>query len=504
MASDVTPGNGNAAVAQECILRRLWLKDLSFESPHVPGILYAHEKPQLEYSVAIGYTLSPHQEGTFDVTLTVTVTAMGGSTTLFLIEVQQGGTFELRGYTTADEIKTVLRTQAPAAMFPTSASWWHPWCSAVASRASRCARSASRRCTQPPRTRRALPDERRSGSPLPLEPIDIPPGAHLRQLLCGRLATHPPRLVLVHPGGHRLLGGVEPLAAVLDLEGPGRDGPVDIGQGRLHGEISGVELVFQLAPALLQLLQGCHGACPVIPGCVDRYDTPRSQPGRATCLDPMTGAPGARRSMSRKSRKGYYVEGEFITRGTEQDRQVRAEFKGTDAASRTERKQESEALQGLGEELVNLRSDLADQLPLTEKLREALVEARRITSLEGLRRQRQFIGKLMRRQAPGTLEAIAAALKAQHGQSARDTEALHRVETWRDGLIADDGQVGLWLSEFPGTDAQHLRALVRQARKDARPAVAGAPVRHGRAYREIFRLVREELAGREAPGDDEP
>ena len=53
--------------------------------------------------------------------------------------------------------------------------------------------------------------------------------------------------------------------------------------------------------------------------------------------------------------------------------------------------------------------------------------------------------------------------------------------------------MGQWLNLSPGTDSQQLRALVRQARKDAKPEKPGEAVRHGRAYRDIFQLVREQL-----------
>jgi preprotein translocase subunit SecB len=118
MASEASPGGNAAPVVKECILRRVWLKDVSFESPHVPRILEGHEKPELEVGLTSSYSLSPEREGTFEVLVTATVTARGGSTTLFLVEVHQGGTFELRGYTSADEIKEVLRTRGPEALFP--------------------------------------------------------------------------------------------------------------------------------------------------------------------------------------------------------------------------------------------------------------------------------------------------------------------------------------------------------------------------------------------------
>jgi ribosome-associated protein len=202
--------------------------------------------------------------------------------------------------------------------------------------------------------------------------------------------------------------------------------------------------------------------------------------------------------MSRKPKKGYFVRGQFVAEGSELDLQLKAELKGTDV-SRTDLKRESAELQKLGESLVTLRADLLTGLALSEKLVDALAEAGRITNFEGKRRQMQFVGKLMRGLDDVTLDAIRDALAAQHGGSARETLALHEAERWRDDLIARDEAVGEWLTHHPDTDGQQLRSLVRQARKD-RPAPdadavsRGLAPRQGRAYREIFQLVREQLA----------
>jgi len=198
--------------------------------------------------------------------------------------------------------------------------------------------------------------------------------------------------------------------------------------------------------------------------------------------------------MPRKSRKGYYVDGEFVAAGSELDQQFRTEQKGTEAPSRTELKNASEELQKLGEDLLTLREDLFAGLALPEKLVDAILLAKRITNFEGKRRQKQFIGKLMHRLDPGAVEAVAAALRLQHSQSARDTLMLHRAEKWRDALIADDEKLGQWIQEFPGTDGQQLRALIRQARKDARAVKPEDTRRQGRAYRQIFTLVRTQLS----------
>ena len=70
--------------------------------------------------------------------------------------------------------------------------------------------------------------------------------------------------------------------------------------------------------------------------------------------------------MSRKSRKGYYVAGEFVAAGSELDQQFRTEQKGGDGPSRTERKTASEDLQKIGEDLLTLRADLFAALPLPD------------------------------------------------------------------------------------------------------------------------------------------
>ena len=203
--------------------------------------------------------------------------------------------------------------------------------------------------------------------------------------------------------------------------------------------------------------------------------------------------------MSRKSRKGYYVEGEFVAAGSELDLKYRVLQKGTESPSRTEKKNASEDLQKLGEELLTLREDLFAGLALPESLLDAILLAKRITNFEGKRRQKQLIGKLMHRLDAAALEAVAAALQLQHSQSAREKLALHRAERWRDALIADDEKLSEWMREFPGTDGQQFRALIRQARKEAlvvrepSPPRPGAAPRQGRAYRQIFALVRAQL-----------
>ena len=99
---------------------------------------------------------------------------------------------------------------------------------------------------------------------------------------------------------------------------------------------------------------------------------------------------------------------------------------------------------------------------------------------------------------------IKAILNEQHSGSASDILALHQAQTWRDRLIAQEDAFGQWVQQHPQTDSQQLRALIRQARKDAKPEKPGAAVRHGRAFRDIFQLVRAALSPESAAEEDVP
>ncbi|MFZ3141849.1 ribosome biogenesis factor YjgA [Polaromonas sp.] len=187
--------------------------------------------------------------------------------------------------------------------------------------------------------------------------------------------------------------------------------------------------------------------------------------------------------------KGYWSNGRFV-----KPEEIALEEVGP--PSKTQLKAEAGEKQALGEALLTLRADLMARLDLPEKLLDALAQAKRITNFEGRRRQMQFIGKLMR---PLDMTPIRAAIDEQANGSADLTLALHLAEQWRDKLIASDDALSLWLTDYPATDSQQLRALIRQARKDiAKPETPGEAPRHGKAYREIFQLVK--LAMAQEPG----
>jgi ribosome-associated protein len=156
--------------------------------------------------------------------------------------------------------------------------------------------------------------------------------------------------------------------------------------------------------------------------------------------------------------------------------------------SKTQLKKASHDLQDLGEALVEMPDDRLGALDIDETLLDAIHEFKRTKSFEGKRRQMQYIGKLMRRSDPDPLREAVAAM--QLGK-AKDALALHEAERWRVELIAGDEAVTRWTAEHPDSDLQQLRSLIRAARKDA----AAAPEqRSGRAYRDLFKFIRQSQA----------
>lgn len=167
--------------------------------------------------------------------------------------------------------------------------------------------------------------------------------------------------------------------------------------------------------------------------------------------------------------------------------------------SKTAMKKAMHELQSLGEALMTLPDNRIDAIGMNESLRDAVRTAQRTRSFEGQRRQIQYLGKLMRRaQEIGGIEPIREAVAAFQLGHAKDALALHEAERWRAELIAGDEALQRWLAQHPQTDIQQLRNLVRSARKDAAaaPDTTGGAARHGRAYRELFQLLRAALDAR--------
>ena len=167
-----------------------------------------------------------------------------------------------------------------------------------------------------------------------------------------------------------------------------------------------------------------------------------------------------------------------------------------DLPSRNQLKQHMQDLQELGEAVAALPVDRLAGLKIDERLRDAIDELRRTRSFEGKRRQLQFIGKLMKFEDPEPLREAVASFRVG---TAKDTLNLHLAESWRDRLLAADDALTEWLAEYPATDSQQMRSLVRAARKEK----LEPGERHGRAFRDLFRMIRDAMQDVPEPDADD-
>ncbi len=151
--------------------------------------------------------------------------------------------------------------------------------------------------------------------------------------------------------------------------------------------------------------------------------------------------------------------------------------------SKSQVKRELHALQDLGERLATLKPDVLDRLPLTDALRKALADASKHTAHIARKRHLMYIGKLMRDQDTTAILALVDQLDASTRQY---NERFHALERWRDRLIGgNDVTLEAFVSDYPETDRQQLRSLIRHAQHEA------AHNKPPAASRKIFKYIRE-------------
>jgi ribosome-associated protein len=158
--------------------------------------------------------------------------------------------------------------------------------------------------------------------------------------------------------------------------------------------------------------------------------------------------------------------------------------------SKSEMKRQSDALQKMGETLVEAARDRVKRVPMPEDVRDAILECQQITNHEGRRRQMQFVGKKMRTLDEAEVAEIQKAIDSWKGASKSETAAMHALERRRDKLLADDKALTVLLEENPELDVQQLRTLIRNARKEQ------AENKPPKAYREIFQILKQIESGK--------
>ncbi|NBX00842.1 MAG: DUF615 domain-containing protein [Methylophilaceae bacterium] len=150
--------------------------------------------------------------------------------------------------------------------------------------------------------------------------------------------------------------------------------------------------------------------------------------------------------------------------------------------SKTKLKAEADAQQELGVKLVALPNSKLAQLDLPERLVDAINEAKRITANGATRRQKQYIGSLMR---DIDVAPIVEQMEKWEGKNTAENAYFHNLERWRARLIEEEGALSEFMAQHPNVDSQQIRTLIRNARREA--SLAKPP----KSSRELFKLLRE-------------
>ena len=131
--------------------------------------------------------------------------------------------------------------------------------------------------------------------------------------------------------------------------------------------------------------------------------------------------------------------------------------------SKTQIKNEMSDRQALGMQLTKLAPDTLKKIGLSEELLEAVLFYKKITANGALKRQAQFIGRLMRDTDPEPIQAYLNKLK---GDNAEHNAAMQRLELLRERLVESDDALTELISNKPELPISELRTLIRNARRE--------------------------------------
>ena len=150
--------------------------------------------------------------------------------------------------------------------------------------------------------------------------------------------------------------------------------------------------------------------------------------------------------------------------------------------SKTKLKAEADAQQAIGKKLIDLSKEKLLKLDLPETLFDAVIEAKRLTANGAIRRQLQYLGRLMRDVDSTRIEEQ---LQAWDGKNVQENARFHTMERWRTRLITEPNALQEFLVQFPLADIQQFRTLIRNAQREE--LAQKAP----KSSRELFKLIRE-------------
>ena len=151
--------------------------------------------------------------------------------------------------------------------------------------------------------------------------------------------------------------------------------------------------------------------------------------------------------------------------------------------SKSQIKRDSQHITDIGEEILKLKAEDRQSLDLPDDIEEAINTALKIKSRSGLKRQRQYIGKLLRAIDSDEIEQRLRKIQHRHDTN---TAQFKRIEKWRDELIENNkNALNEIIAYYPEVDRQHINQLIRAAQQEKLKEKAPT------ASRKLFKYLRE-------------
>ena len=157
----------------------------------------------------------------------------------------------------------------------------------------------------------------------------------------------------------------------------------------------------------------------------------------------------------------------------------------TPVLSKSAKKREAERLKRVGKMLTERSREAVLALNLPETVLDAIDGFRGLSSHGAKRRQLQLIGKTLRDLSEEEAEALEHAIATQDGASSQAIYEHSQLERWRDELLASDAALTTYLAEYPDTDRQKLRQLIKRTRG------AKSDQQRATSARALFRFLRD-------------
>ena len=156
---------------------------------------------------------------------------------------------------------------------------------------------------------------------------------------------------------------------------------------------------------------------------------------------------------------------------------------GSQRPNKTQIKREIAEIQDIATRLIDLSEGSLKKMPIDAELTEAVALARRIRNTrEGYRRQLQLVTKLLRN---SDHEAVKRELEGLQRGGDTENAKFHALERWRERILTQgDEAIQAFIDEYPATERQKLRQLVRKAQKEQ------AEDKPPAAFRELFKYLR--------------